>query len=752
MNPFPRGPQRRDAGNDSGSRGKAQQGSVKRARAGVQNGMRSGPQHIQSAGFHQPESSHQYPVRVDVNGRVYQDRGNSGRLGQEPVRPGYSNPRGNPGAIGASISRPALVPLSPFGDENVSSQDQYIDPQRLLHPTQRLEYLPQATYGQDNSHASTNRVQRVTDYAPSTTSTRLSEASSVGTIPDFPVPATLQAPRRVPNTRPPPVARRGVSSYYSQGSFVSPIPEENPEARRWHGHGSIASSNVIPSSWGSGPPAYYSGPYAEEFAEEDDPADREVPRSPFSADHEDSTLVRQASVGKRHKPSLTTIKSSEKLSQDAKNSALKNASNENLSRKSSVSDLSKGSVGRAAVAAGATGGAIAAGLGASRAGKPSSTDALSLGTGLLDPSSSSETSSSGTRTQAHAKGQSTSNLPVDSRTEILGGLEKGGALDPPMSNTFGTQPLSFSSRVTNLRRPPRLNIDAVKEAEARGSLTSLPDLIRRATRLAAVLDRSRPASRLDQLYYDGDSNEKAFTRTRCSVPASDGCTTTDVSDSKSQIQNATVGSALPRLLQGAQANFSIPLDSSTLLSAFSASNLSCVSENALVTINGRSARLARSLPLLESQAAAPSETSTPTPTILQDKRDVSTTAASAATTSYVSPPLTAPSSHDPIATSDGIIFAGPSTTSASSSATPSATSTSLTDNDKALDFARVATLFVLQETSQLDTAISAQERMSTFLSAANGSSESTLLPNGWTIDFQAFQVRLGNGTVVGKNT
>ena len=40
-------------------------------------------------------------------------------------------------------------------------------------------------------------------------------------------------------------------------------------------------------------------------------------------------------------------------------------------------------------------------------------------------------------------------------------------------------------------------MDAVRDAEARGSLTSLPDLIRRATRLAAMMDRGkRPGSRL----------------------------------------------------------------------------------------------------------------------------------------------------------------------------------------------------------------------------------------------------------------
>lgn len=61
------------------------------------------------------------------------------------------------------------------------------------------------------------------------------------------------------------------------------------------------------------------------------------------------------------------------------------------------------------------------------------------------------------------------------------------------------------NRLSAIRRPPRLDIDAVRSAEERGSITSLPDLIRRATRLASMIDRGkRPASRFGELgdYFD----------------------------------------------------------------------------------------------------------------------------------------------------------------------------------------------------------------------------------------------------------
>ncbi|KAI9904129.1 hypothetical protein N3K66_000658 [Trichothecium roseum] len=55
-------------------------------------------------------------------------------------------------------------------------------------------------------------------------------------------------------------------------------------------------------------------------------------------------------------------------------------------------------------------------------------------------------------------------------------------------------------RLSAMKRPQRLDIDAVRAAEARGSITSLPDLIKRATRLASMIEKgNRPASKLDNL-------------------------------------------------------------------------------------------------------------------------------------------------------------------------------------------------------------------------------------------------------------
>ncbi|KAH7057132.1 hypothetical protein B0J12DRAFT_653508 [Macrophomina phaseolina] len=103
----------------------------------------------------------------------------------------------------------------------------------------------------------------------------------------------------------------------------------------------------------------------------------------------------------------------------------------------------------------------------------------------------------------------TPDSPVDPRVDqILGGLERGGALGAGYNNL--QRGSSLADRVGS-RRPPRLNVDAVRDAEARGSLTSLPDLIRRATRLASNLDRGKTASRLGlEMWEKGGANDKAW--------------------------------------------------------------------------------------------------------------------------------------------------------------------------------------------------------------------------------------------------
>ena len=326
-------------------------------------------------------------------------------------------------------------------------------------------------------------------------SATLSDFPSLGNVPLLPP----QQIRRPPNLGPPPSSRRGASSYYLQSSHVTPIPEEQSESATQNSHGSFASSHVIPTSWGDGPPEYYLG---EE--DDDDVTEGEDGRlSRGTDDGESSNLVRKASMGKRHKPSLTTIRSSEGLDKDA--------------QVGKGGTANTGSIGQAVTTTSAVA-AFAANLGPTPRASENfgDEDEFRGGTGLLDASTSSNDSTImdlnaiPTDSPIHQRSRSPVSANVDPRVrEIMGGLQKGGALDSGVPS-----PLTSTSRTSldekSLKKPPKLNMDGVRETDTRGSLTSLPDLIRRATRLASNLDRGKTASKLGmmEMFNGTDLSEK----------------------------------------------------------------------------------------------------------------------------------------------------------------------------------------------------------------------------------------------------
>ncbi|KAI1277299.1 hypothetical protein F5Y07DRAFT_388558 [Xylaria sp. FL0933] len=322
----------------------------------------------------------------------------------EPYRPppGRSQPPQRP-------PRPSVVPS-------------ILDGSRVQDPTPTFQYVPQSAGSSDLSAPET----------PITQSSRPSTLSSVGSIPDFPLPVAVpNAPaRRSVNLGPPPSSRRGASSFYSTASFVSPIPEESPRIKS---HTSYASSAAIPESFGSLSPGSQNDTYFDETI---------VEESFLSDDADDSRLVRSASIGKRGKPSLVTTRATDKSPSAPQRPAP----------------------------------------------KPIQNGPFASGTGYIDGSSSSSA-------QTTSKTSAGTALTTNS---MLNAFESASATDP--SKVSRKEPQPKPSRFSGLRRPPRLDIDAVRTAEARGSLTSLPDLIRRATRLATMMDRGkRPASRFDDL-------------------------------------------------------------------------------------------------------------------------------------------------------------------------------------------------------------------------------------------------------------
>ncbi|KAF2741422.1 hypothetical protein EJ04DRAFT_3618 [Polyplosphaeria fusca] len=360
-------------------------------------------------------------------------------------------------------------------------------------PIQQTSTSPRDYRSSSYSDDMFSPVSATASSRPLTTSSAASEASSLGSIPDFPVPqlpmpAIQSTPRRQPSLGPPPSSRRGPSSYYTQNSYVSPIVEESEtrsDITRSH-HGSFASSNVIPYNTDD----YYMRDDGLR-SDDDETVASDNGRDSRGSDHDDKSglvqpaLVRQASLGRRTKPSIMTIKSVEPLP----------------TKRKPVPDAT-GPGAASAMGIGAATLAAREAITAPRGGQ------LGNGTGLLDPSGSSSESLSSFKNEK-------SKLAVRSLDP-----EKG-ELDSPV------HPLQQSARQNSLadrvgkRRPPRIDVDAVREAEARGSLTSLPELIRRATRLAANLDRGRTASRLGLDFWESGAPEKGKFDARRSGSLSD---------------------------------------------------------------------------------------------------------------------------------------------------------------------------------------------------------------------------------------
>jgi len=437
-----------------------------------------------------------------------QDGGGGGRPQQVPqvLRVPSNDGNSNNGSRSPPTrpARPNYVPsmLDPSGvqERELSLGFSYRPNQQPIRPQPRASHFSEdvGSTAAPTNHPSVSSSRSIyIGFDPANSqATTPSAASSLGVIPNFPtVPPpvpTVPNQQRRSSSGPPPTARRGTSSHYSQQTLmVSPIPEEHFSDR----HDSYASSAAIPSNWGARPVEFY--PRGEEDFYGDGEA--EGFRLPTGGDVEDDErgLVRQASLGRKSKPTITEIKGV--------------GGTKSPDRKSSG-----GSVKTVGLGAGASG-SVGIGLG-SPAGKNSPT--------LKLPSPDSPTSFPGLALgHSPVSSRSASSSPLaqplvaftnEDYSESSGfpfpnnlGHSKGVSPDSPVLEGLSA-PKNFPAGTAKPQRrlPPRLNMDAVRDAEARGSLTSLPDLIRRATKLAAVLETGRPDSRwgMRRSYVDKSSS------------------------------------------------------------------------------------------------------------------------------------------------------------------------------------------------------------------------------------------------------
>ena len=192
---------------------------------------------------------------------------------------------------------------------------------------------------------------------------------------------------------------------------------------------------------------------------------------------------------------------------------------------------------------------------------------------------------------------------------------------------------------------------------------------------------------------------------RCDRLGTQGCTTVNYfgTDSGERFEKITVGNAIPRLVDGSDSKYSIPLFWEELVNQFGKGEVSCSQGNSLVSFNGgtgaeeetSSSTTKAALSSKASTTAAP--TATPAPTegsggLAKRQIDVDTDIALATGTATAA-------NIKPTGSANSIITAPLPTGTSTTKSGSTATTGNITISTDTLDFARVAILYVVQERS-----------------------------------------------------
>lgn len=399
--------------------------------------------------------------------------------------------------------------------------------QQQVHPSMRQapqvqEHSAQIINGNEHSGSQSREAESYLDETSISSSmlttpgsgtdvSRESQASSTGTIPEFPAPA----PIKPTGLGPPPSARRGPESFYSVNSAVTPIVEESPRVPAFDPTTSYLADKT-PEERGrrEQSPTFFDGG----MSDEDD----------F---HIEQPIVRSASMGRKGRPTMVSHQ------------------NRNSDKTQDGGVLGKT---RALMGAGMINGAGSKSVEKSQFEKavqmkdvpppmptiptivhpayrekeprwptfggeesPIENKELDL---MSSDSESTLTQQTPTPNEHEMKKLAPAAVLANARSHLTPSPSHSfNKLDGEKDGNAAIPEIQYN-RNSAIRRPPKLNLNAVRDAEARGSLTSLPDLIRRATKLASMMNEGkRPASRLNDLNsFPMEGSEKGSLGTRSS--------------------------------------------------------------------------------------------------------------------------------------------------------------------------------------------------------------------------------------------
>jgi hypothetical protein len=220
-----------------------------------------------------------------------------------------------------------------------------------------------------------------------------------------------------------------------------------------------------------------------------------------------------------------------------------------------------------------------------------------------------------------------------------------------------------------------------------------------------------------------------YTGSVCQSAPDSSCTTISVPG----VSKASIGTEVAPVLLFANSNFSIPLQSQALLVQFAAWNMTCASQNALVTMPRLSKRSVEEI--LEED---PYQVVPPTEELeLVRRQEAAVTSNGIVLAAAPTEAAAAPSSQPTVATAAG---------------QPSPVTNSSTE-----DFGKAGVLFVLQDSQSISLADQAQSKLRDFFAGAksNGSvavaaAQRVDLGGGYSIDLWDWTFTLTNGTVYGN--
>lgn len=249
---------------------------------------------------------------------------------------------------------------------------------------------------------------------------------------------------------------------------------------------------------------------------------------------------------------------------------------------------------------------------------------------------------------------------------------------------------------------------------------------------------------------------------QCDTSGTNGCITAKVPGL--EIPNASMGTQIPTLLQDSQKNFSIPLDSGTILGLFSQEGVSCSNQNSLISFSDVSTTRRKRfypLPAAEEELALeliqkPAATVPPEPIAKRgpdtvDKADLITPRAS--TSNGIVFEESSTSSPPDIATTAIPSLSAAPQNATTSTPTPSTSSSVLPSiSPRLLNFSRIVVLYVLEQSAQLSMALNAQQLLKYQLLSGN---IMDVVEVGYgnldlRADLKGMRLLWGNGTVIGR--